>query len=273
MQPSTSNLPSAKSAIAPATGDLEVLLFKLGARSLAVPLAHVLYVAKMPADFASRGGDVGHHFVFEGSPLTYVSLWDVLGQKSAYAEYEEMQTLLPQRKQDHLDWMAALEDSIRTGTPFSKARSPRECAFGKWFYGYRARDRRLSLLLAQFEHPHATIHALADRLLGVSEAGHVEDALHSFEEAENTTLAKLMELFVSAQELVVELQRRIALIVSDGETTCALGADSVLDIVTVPPERIKENSGRSSWTESRATSALLILEDSNVVPLLDWRKF
>ena len=257
----------------PIVDDLEVLLIRLGSRSFALPLANVRYVAPMPSDFASCGAAAQDHFVFEGSPLAYVSLWDLLGSKSEYAEYEEMQAMLPQRRQDHLDWMAALEDSIRNGTPFAKARNPHECAFGKWFYGYRSKDRRLSLLLGQFEQPHAVIHGLADRLLGLVETGRGSEALHAFEEARDTTLATLMRLFESAQELVVELQRRIAVIVADGDDTCALGADGVRDIVTVPAERVKRNTGAVAKAGAKATSALIILDDRNVVPLLNWRAF
>ena len=264
-------IPDSQSSIG--TDDSQILLIKLGARSFGLPLNYVSYVAKMPSDFVSRGAEVDHHFVFEDTPLSYVSLWDRLEQKSAFAEYEEMQTMLPQRRQDHIDWMSALENSIRTGTPFSKARNPHECAFGKWFYNYHAKDRRLSLLLGQFEQPHAIIHSLADSLLGLSEAGHSEEALRSFEEAKNTNLAMLMELFAAAQELVVELQRRIAIIVSDGENACALGADGVSDIVTITPDAIKENAGKGFGIESQATSGLIILEDHNVVPLINWQNF
>lgn len=255
---------------APATGDLEVLLVRLGPRVFGVPLTHVRYVAPMPADFASAGADAAEHFVFEGEPLGYISLWDTLGQPSLYAEYDEMQAMLPQRRQDHLDWMAALENSIRTGVPFAKARSPRECAFGKWFYAYQSHDRRLGLLLSQFEQPHAAIHALADRLLGMKEAGQGSEALTAFEQARETTLATLMKLFDSAGQLVVDLQRRVAIIVAEGDVTCALGTDGVVDIVVVPPERVKRGSGK---TASRATSGLVLLEDQSVVPLLDWRAF
>ena len=268
MQSSTAVSPSGNAAV-PVSGDLEVLLIRVGARSFGVPLGEVRYVAPMPSDFASCGSDAEDHFVFEGSPLPYVSLWDLLGLKSEYAEYEEMQTMLPQRRQDHLDWMSALEDSIRTGTSFAKARNPHECAFGKWFYGYHAKDRRLALLLGQFENPHATIHTLADRLLGLDSG----EALRAFDEAKHTTLATLMRLFDSAQSLVVELQRHVAVIITDGEHTCALGADGVRDIVTVPAERVKQNAAKATGAVSRATSALIILDDRNVVPMINWRAF
>ncbi len=260
---------SSDSAAVTDGGDLQILLIRLGARSFGVPLADVRYVATMPSDFASSGAEAEDHFVFEGSPLSYVSLWDTLGLKSEYAEYGDMQAMLPLRRQDHLDWMNALENSIRTGTPFTKARSPHECAFGKWFYGYHSKDRRLSLLLGQFETPHATIHSLADKLMGLTETGQSSDALRAFDDAKHGTLATLMKLFDSAEELVVELQRRIAVIVAAGDNTCALGADGIRDIVSVPAAQVKHHSG----TAGGATSALLILDERTVVPLLNWRGF
>ena len=273
MQASAASLPTAGTADVTATGDLQVLLIRLGTRTFGVPLDHVRYVATLPADFVCYGEATEAHFVFEGSPLAFVSLWNLLGQKSEYAEYEEMLAMLPQRRQDHLDWMNALDESIRSGASFAKARNPRECAFGKWYYGQHSKDRRLSLLLGQFEIPHATIHGLADRLLALSESGQRAAALQAFEEARDTTLAKLMKLFDSAQALVVELQRRIAVIVADGDDICALGADGVRDIVDIPAERIKPNTGNGIGAGSKATAALIILDDRNVVPLLNWRNF
>ncbi|MFY9329311.1 MAG: CZB domain-containing protein [Georgfuchsia sp.] len=269
MQRSTPGLSSDKQVTIVSDDNLQVLLFKLGTRSFGVPLEHVRYVARMPSDFASSGPEAEGHFVFEGNPLTYVSLWDELGMKSEYIEYEEMQAMLPQRLQDHIDWMSALENSIQTGTAFAKARSPRECAFGKWFYAYHPIDRRLSLLLRQFESPHAMIHGLADRLLGMERG----DAMRAFEEAKNTTLATLLRLFDDAQKLIVELQRRIAIIVINGADTCAIGADSVRDIVDVPVEQVKRNEGKTPGVESNAASALIILDDRTVIPLLNWHKF
>lgn len=264
-------VPATQDLAVSSASSLEVLLIRLGDRSFGVPLADIRYVAPMPADFASRGAKAAEHFVFEGSPLPYVPLWDRLGQDSCYLEYEEMQAMLPQRRQDHLDWMGALDDSIRSGAPFAKARNPRECAFGKWFYAYHPKDRRLALLLGQFDHPHAVIHGLADRLLGLVEQGQRGEALRQFDEAHDTTLAKLMQLFEAAQRLVAELQRRIAVVVSDGEHTCALGADGIRDILTVRPDQMK--SGKAGGLAAKSTSALLVLDDRNVVPLLNWQGF
>lgn len=273
MQTLPKHSPNKTPAPVAVTGDQQFLLFRLGGHNVCVPVAHVRHIAALPPDFSCCGAAAARYFAFEDEPLPYVSLWDRFALKSEYAEYEEMQEMFPKRLQDHIDWMAALEQSITNGTPFSKARNPRECAFGKWFYGYQTKDQMLSLLLGQFEEPHATIHALADRLLGQVEQGDAQAALAAFHDAEHTTLATVRRLFDQAQELIVKLQRRIGVVVSDGEYTCVLGADYVRDILTIPAERIKPQGSRKAANEEATISALILLEDQSTVPLLNWKKF
>lgn len=250
--------------MSPALSPLEVLLIQVGSRTFGLPLAAVRYVARVAPDFRCSGEAREDYFVFEDEPLPFVSLWDRLGLPSAYAEYDSLQAMLPQRRQDHLDWMAALEHSLRTGAAFVKARSPYDCAFGKWFYAYRPDDRRLGLLLAQFEQPHALIHGLADRLLALAENGQQTAALAEFEAARASTLATLLQLFDSASQLLTELQRRIAVILGNGATARALGADAVRDIVQIPAGRCK--TGQAGGP----TAGLILLDDGTPVPLIDW---
>jgi len=249
---------------------VELLLFRLGAKTFALPMGQVQYIMPLPGDF-DHGGQQGQHgarhVVFDDQPVTYLSLWERFGENSLYAEYEALQALLPQRRQDHLDWMNALESSIHSGEPFTKARDPRQCAFGKWYYASQFNDRRLTLLLGQFDTPHAHIHSLADKLLGLAETGGKEEALRRFNEERHTTLDLLLNLFDKAQSLVIELQRRIAIIVREDENLCALGADAVRDIVSLPAERLSYQHNASG-----TLAGLAILDTQEVVPLLDWHR-
>lgn len=253
--------------------NLELLLITLGSQQFGLPLEDIRCVSPLPAGFANCGTEAETHFVHEDSPLPYVSLWDRLGAKSAYAEFEELHSMLPLRRQDHLDWMAALESSLRSGVPFAKARDPRACAFGKWFYNFRGHDRRLALLLDQFETPHANIHLLADRLLELADGGRQAEALQAFEDARNGDLAVLLALFDSTQKLVLELQRRIAIVVANAGHSCALGADRVQDIVSIPADRVKRNGAHAARIAAGPMSALVVMEDQKVVPILDWQAF
>ncbi|HZX32399.1 MAG TPA: CZB domain-containing protein [Rhodocyclaceae bacterium] len=255
------------------TGSREFVLIQVGPRSFGLPLSQVRYVAPLPSGFRCSGSEVADHFVFEGTPLSYISLWDTLGLPSAYVEYEQLKGMLPQRRQDHLDWMASLETSLQSGTAFAKARNPHECAFGKWFYSYQPKDRRLAMLLREFEQPHAMIHSLADRLLNMQEAGHGHEAITAFNEARKTTLATLMHLFEEAQHLMTELHRQIAVIVAHDEDSMALGADAIRDIVVIPGDRIRVNPKQSAADGRKVASDLIILDDQSVVPLIDWAWF
>jgi len=253
-------------AIAAATPDLEVLLIVVGEQVLAVPLDQVHHITEMPKEFAA-GSDGSRYFVYSDKPLNYVSLWDEFQRKSRYSEYEELLTSLPLRCQDHLDWIGALEESIRSGAPFTKARNPRECAFGKWYYSYRPNDQHLAAMLRQFDSPHAEIHALADSLLNLVHAGGDSEALATLEYVRSTTLANLIHLFESTESLLEHLIRRVVILVGGAEPNCALGADGIREIVRVEPARLT----RFGNTDGDAVCGLLILDDGSVASLMNWR--
>ena len=246
--------------------EVQLVIFQVGNRVMALALEEVEHILQLGGGREAEGGISvdGGVILFRDEAVPWRPLWEPLAAPSIYREFDELAQTLPQRRQDHIDWMAALEHSLVNDQPFAKARSPYECAFGKWFYAYRASDRRLSLLLAQFEQPHAIIHGLADRLLGMAENGQQAAALAEFETARATTLATLMQLFDSTTQLLIELQRRIAVILGSGAQARALGADAVRDIVLVPAERCKAGHG------SGPTNGLLLLDDGSLVPLIDW---
>jgi len=246
--------------------DIEVLLIRVGRREFALPMEEVLYIARLPADFRHTGADADEFFAFEGTPLEFISSWQALGETSLYQEFVELETMLPQRRQDHLDWVAALEDALVRDLPFTRARSARECAFGQWYHGYQPSDRRLSVLLASFENPHNHIHALADRLLGMARQGERERALILLDEEKRSTLKTLLDLFDRAAALMKDLQRRIVIVVTDRGVRHALGADTVSDIVPVAAAHV-------TWEHrhGRQRPKLVIFDDKRIVPVLCWR--
>lgn len=248
---------------------VEVVLITLGGQLLGIPLNQTNHIVPMPADFVYKGNPPDH-FLFQGKPVAYISLWDQFAKTSEYAEFEELRAILPQRCQDHLDWLNALEDSIRLSTEFAKARNPRECAFGKWYYSYHAKAPSLSLLLTQFESPHTAIHELANRLLTMAASGDRRNALKQLNEARNSTLTHLIALFDSAQSLLKDLQRRVAVIVGDDKSSCALGADGIRDILSIPYDRLVQSPKvNQSGIESEPSPRLIVLNETTVVPLLE----
>lgn len=214
--------------------ELQLVIFQVGRKTLALQLQEVEHILSLGSEEGRQGISAeGGMILFQGQAIPWRPLWEPLGEPSVFHEFDELAQNLPRRRQDHLDWMAALEQSLRHDTPFTKAHSPRECAFGQWFYAFRSEDRRLALLLSQFETPHAQVHGLAEVLLGQAAAGQREEALAALEAARQGVLAELLALFDTVIALVPTLKRPLALILNELGQRTALGVDRVLDIRSV----------------------------------------
>jgi chemotaxis signal transduction protein len=217
---------------------VELVVFQVGQKVLALPLSQVEHIHSLCKE---RGKDWSAHdefFYFQEKAISWHPLWELLQEPSLYQELETLIEMLPQRRQDHINWMLALEESLKLETPFTKPRNPRECAFGKWYYTYKTENEWIRLHLDAMESPHANIHALADQLIPLARNTNKETALNLFQEKRNSTLASLLNLFEMLQNLLIGLIRKEALIVNDGKTRYALGLDKVLDVFAIESSAI-----------------------------------
>lgn len=259
---------------------LEVLTLQVGQQRVAVPMAEVVHIldaiqARPPkvdeagadAD-APEGDDV---IAYEGGALAFLPLWARLGEKSNSHEFTQLAETLAARKQDHLDWMGALSQSLNHDVPFTKARNPRECAFGKWYHNFTTDNRRLRLLLLQFDMPHQHIHALADRLLEMKAQGRLDAALAIYAEEERGTLATLLSLFDRTVETLAQIRREIAVIVRHQGVLYALGADGVQDIRFYPADTLSHNAALLQRYRV-PTRCFLIEAGAAPLPVLDWQR-
>lgn len=259
---------------------LEVLTLQVGQQRVAVPMVEVVHildaiqartlkVEKAGADADPSEGDAV--IAYEGAALAYLPLWPRLGEKSNTHELTCLAETLAARKQDHLDWMGALSQSLNHDVPFTKARNPHECAFGKWYDSFKTDNRRLRLLLLQFDTPHQRIHALADRLLEMKAQGRLDAALAIFAEEERNTLATLLALFDRTVETLAQIRREIAVIVRHQGTLYALGADGVQDIRFYPADTLSYNVALLQRYRV-PTRCFLIEAGAEPLPVLDWQR-
>ncbi|MEI8572420.1 hypothetical protein U737_23435 [Methylomonas sp. LW13] len=244
---------------------MELLLFLIGEKYFCLPLSSVKRIVPISPVYPYSGQNSDPFYGIDGEVFPYVSLWDLLDIKSKYFEYEELKSFLEIRRKDHLEWIAELEYSVRNHGTFSKARNPRECAFGKWYYAYTPRHKRLHLLLSCFERPHAAIHELADKLLNMAETGRVDEALSALNQAKQGTLMELLNIFDSTIELVVDLQRRLVLLAKHDANYLAIGIDEVSDIVKVKASMRRDNP----ITRSEHFSEFVSFENGQAVPIIN----
>jgi len=253
---------AAVSDITRSMGDaLNAFTFWVGDSLFAINLENVLSVeqdnsAIQPDPFEGRGslGIVKHH----GVPVRVFDFAEFLGISSCGEQKEALVSTLVTREQDHIDWLNALEHSIKTDEAFTKARDPHQCAFGQWYDHFETRDEELKEIMSQFDAPHQRIHALADRLLSLKEKGCSEQALRDLNMERITTLVELRRLFDRARGQIQDSIRSVLLFVTtDGKAPrVALRLDEISDMVSFSLEQITSTNALGVGENERLARAL-----------------
>ncbi len=229
------------------TDKLSAFTFWIGNSLFAIDLRNVLSIEQedaviQPTPFEGPGavGVIKHR----GVPVRVFDLADFLGLTSSSEQMTALIETLSAREQDHIDWLDSLEHSIRSDAPFTKARDPHQCAFGKWYDAFESHDEELMEILARFDDPHKQIHSLADRLLGLKDAGQMHKALEILDRERSTTLALLRRLFGRARAQIRERIKSVLLfITTDGKTPClALRLNEIKDMVEFEPSALTVTS-------------------------------
>lgn len=223
--------------------ELNAFSFWVGDSLFAINLENVLSVEQdncqiQPDPFQGRGslGIVKHREI----PVRVFDFAEYLGLNSCGEQKQQLLDTLTAREQDHVDWLNALEHSLKTGEPFTKARDPHQCAFGKWYDNFKTRDEELAAILGQFDQPHRRIHALAGQLLELKEAGEVDCAIQQLEIERVTTLSQLRRLFGRAREQIRDSIKSVLLFITvDGkEPRVALRLNEISDMVGFSADQV-----------------------------------
>ena len=175
-----------------------------------------------------------------GTPLFIVDFRQLLGLQSLHDEVHAIRDMLDAREQDHVHWIEELCASVRESKAFTLATDPHQCAFGKWYDTLRADEDALNRftncqlaildVVDRLDAPHQRIHALANRVQSLVQVGQAEQATKIIEDAKDTDLNELVELFSMLRELVSAARRGVIAVVKCRDTHLGLLFDSASDV-------------------------------------------
>lgn len=196
-------------------------------------------VSEIPSsNIALRGG-----ITVRGGVLPLFDFRSLIGAPRLLEEREQLVEILNAREQEHVEWLDALTKSVVEGVEFRKATNPRACAFGKWYYSFKAPDTQIERLLGDFEEPHNEIHALASKVLELAKTDK-DSALEIVKSAKRTTLLKLLTLFSDLKTTLISDIRELAIIyMSEAGETFAIAVDAVESIRDFERERFQSRLG------------------------------
>lgn len=211
------------------------ITFRSGSTFYALPIGHVRYISARDAltirSTPQQNQTASHVFEYDGKATALYRFCSLAGSSSQVDESTELVELLSARRQDHVDWVDALEYSIQTGEPFTKATDPHMCAFGKWYDQYHPEDEELKEIMAAFDAPHKRIHSLGLQLTDLAHAQNDKaQAMRILRKERSTTLKELMNHFAKAILRLEDMVRPVVLVLDSGEKNFALEVETVSDI-------------------------------------------
>ncbi len=263
---------------------LRAFTFWISDTLYAIDIARVLtisqemgHIQSIPAEAKGLVGMVE----FQGNAVPVLDFANMLGFDSGVEKNSELIQLLTEREKDHIEWMAALENSLLNDAPFIKAKDPHKCAFGMWYDSFSSRDETLMEVLSAFDMPHKKIHALADKLLDMKKNGELEHALKLLRHERNVTLKRLMKRFEQARTHLKESARQVLLYITEDGTTpiVALRIDDINDVIDFKSEQFKPMAHIDNILTGEASEIIiaylkqaeqadcLLIEASNLVKL------
>lgn len=216
--------------------ELTVFTFWIGDELYAIKISNILSITqdldgllKTPVQSKGLTGIIN----YLGNPVAVYDFAEMLNITSTRKLKTDLVDLLTAQEKDHVDWLNALEQSLKEGVPFEKARDPHMCDFGKWYEKFETRDDALTDIMAHIDKPHKTIHALADELLSLKENDKLELALEKLNLARITTLNYLKKYFSHARNQIIDsLHTVIINITNDGsKAEVALQIDEIHDVM------------------------------------------
>ncbi|MGC4001557.1 MAG: chemotaxis protein CheW [Anaeromyxobacter sp.] len=245
-------------------------VFGVGSHLVGIPADRVKEMFVLPEIRVPPGIPAHQRGVarLRGSVLPAIDLRVCLGLTSSGVEVDAFVQLLVDREQDHRSWLGELEACVREGRKFTLATDPRQCRFGKWYYGFKTDDPVLRMALDAFEQPHADIHGLAQQAEALLAEGHAAQAQQLVERARTGVLAELIGIFARTRTLVREQRKEVGVTVQLGGRDAALIVDRAEAVTEVEPLPEKDDPLRGGALESHLVERMGRWKGSNAPVLL-----
>jgi chemotaxis signal transduction protein len=195
--------------------------------------ASMTQITRVPHSPEFISGVINHR----GTIIPVIDSRALLGFQLRGQEVESLKKQFAQLESDHVAWLESLEQAVRDGTSFEKTVDPDRCNFGRWFNSVmdgtvtECRDDLLEPtvngIIKQFDAPHQRIHSIAEKVLSLRDNGEQEQAIEMINNARDTDLNTMIDLFAKATEAISKIYESMLVITEHGGQKAAIAVDGV----------------------------------------------
>jgi len=194
-------------------------------------------ITRVPQSPAYIAGVINHR----GTIIPVIDMRSLLGFEHRSAEAKLLGEQFQLLKDDHINWLSALQEAVYSSTPFTKATDPTKCNFGQWYTSVTdgtwkmskliEDDPILKTLVERFDTPHRKIHGIAEQVLKLSSEDRRDEAIEIINTTRETDLAVMCELFDQILEAIVTKLSSMMVITEVGSRKAAIAVDAVSHVV------------------------------------------
>lgn len=216
---------------------------------------------------------------FREKVIPIISVRVLFGMPTLREESAAFTAMLEQRKQDHIHWVQELNRSVQDNVPFTLAKDPHKCEFGRWFDHYEPDNHTIRFHLNKIEEPHRLLHETAAALEKFQKDPDQEQRQKKMKaavlQAEELYMPKILDLLEEAKELFDAVNHSILIVIEHPLNTFAIAVDSVISV-----EELADAEGKTDLQmlrgsqylskikkSTKLTRLILLLDDGRVAEI------
>lgn len=212
-------------------------------------------VTRVPHSPDYISGVINHR----GTIIPVIDTRSLLGFEPRSEEATKLSKMFHELRDDHVNWLSALQDAVYQNTEFRKEIDPTRCNFGKWYQtvldGSSSMsemandDPILKSLIDRLDAPHRHIHGLAETVLKLRDQGKVEDAIAHLNSAREKSFSEMCVLFDQILETISSKLDSMLVITEVGSRKAAIAVDAVSFVADCNDEQVEPLPDTADNTE------------------------
>lgn len=168
-----------------------------------------------------------------GEIIPIISLRKLFSMGTIEDESRELLAMLEQRKQDHVNWVNELVNSVRENRRFSLATDPHMCAFGKWYDNYNTNNATLAMHLKKIREPHDKLHETAIIVDRCVNSGDYDGAQYQISLARDQYMPEVLKYIDESARALSEGYRQMVIALNNGEKTIGVITDEIISVESI----------------------------------------
>lgn len=144
------------------------VIFKVGKNNYAIDIELIQRIIEVrtSTEVPNAHPLIDSMMSYEGNILHIVNFRKMIGVKTYE---EELRAFFLTLKEEHLEWMTALEATLFEGVAFRHITNPHQCELGKWLDKFISYDERMTPILNDLKAAHKFLHVSAEALIAADQ--------------------------------------------------------------------------------------------------------